>query len=135
MRTGRGNVRIADLPANRVRSADLEAFLKKLEEDGLDPQTRLHAETSVRHAWYWATKHPSPTPYLPRTSGFGDMLRCYYHTGARTGELAACRAGDFIPGHPPSGTRPPQAVPDPTGEAGPVNHPERRGPSERGWRY
>ncbi|MBX9679031.1 MAG: hypothetical protein K2X38_09730 [Gemmataceae bacterium] len=27
-------------------------------------QTRRHAETSVKHCWNWATKHPSPVPYL-----------------------------------------------------------------------
>jgi integrase len=150
--------RVADLPADRVRSVDLEAFLESLRDAGLDPQTRLHAETSVRHCWNWAARHPSPTPYLPptfrpfsavertdvpsepltgddllrpaevealidcaaidpnqfrrhglaatvarvgaaglrRTSGFGDLLRCYYHTGARTGELAAVRVGDVL---------------------------------------
>lgn len=29
-------------------------------------------------------------------SGFGDMLRCYYHTGARTDELASCEVGDVL---------------------------------------
>lgn len=154
--------RIADLPANKVRSQDLESWLDHLEEEfGLGPQTRRHAETSVKHCWNWATKHPSPTPYLspayrpfsgvertyvPRKalhendlikpkeieavfaaaemdldqfrrfglketlerngadgcrraevySNFADMLRCYYHTGARTSELASCEVGDVL---------------------------------------
>jgi integrase len=29
-------------------------------------------------------------------SSFADMLRCYYHTGARTGELAACKVEDVL---------------------------------------
>lgn len=151
--------RIADLPANKVKSADLEAFLKKLMDDGLNAQTRLHAETSVRHCWNWATKHPSPTPHLPstyrpfssierthvpakvltetdlitraevegvffcaeidldqfrrlgmkatikkvgaanlkRSGDFAEILKCYYHTGARTDELARCEVADFLP--------------------------------------
>jgi integrase len=28
--------------------------------------------------------------------GFADLLKCYYHTGARTGELAACEVGDVL---------------------------------------
>jgi integrase len=154
------NSRIEDLPANRVRSADLEAFLEQLTEEGLGAQTRLHAETSVRHCWNWATKHPSPTPYLPptyrpfsaterthvplkplteadlltqaeidaaffcadidlnqfrrhglkktvarkgtenlkRSGNFSEMLKCYYHTGARTDELASCEPGDILHG-------------------------------------
>jgi integrase len=59
------STRVADLPADRVRGVDLEAWLNSLQEEGLEAQTRLHAETSVRACWNWATKHPSPTPYLP----------------------------------------------------------------------
>jgi integrase len=66
-RVGSSKARVADLPADRVRGEDLEAWLAQLEEEGLEAQTRLHAETSVRHCWNWATKHPSPTPYLPPT--------------------------------------------------------------------
>jgi integrase len=151
-RVGTQKNRIADFPANKVKSADLEAWLESLKEDGLGEQTRRHAETSIKHCWNWATKHPSPTPYLsplyrpfacvertyvppkvlteddlitdeeiealfaaalidldqfhrfgpktPRTknpySGFADLLRCYYHTGARTGELAVCEVGDVL---------------------------------------
>jgi integrase len=152
-RVGSQGTPIADLPAHRVKSTDLEAWLDHL-KDGmqLDAQTRVHAETSVRHCWNWATKYPSPTPYLPpsfrpfagveRTrvplkalteedlitdqeiktlleaakvdldefhrfgpkkrravnpyAGFADMLKCYYHTGARTGELAGCRVEDVL---------------------------------------
>lgn len=60
-------VKIKDLAADSIKSSDLEAWLASLKEQGLSEQTRLHAETSVRHAWNWATKHPSPTPYLPRS--------------------------------------------------------------------
>ncbi len=152
--------RIEDLPATQVTSAELEAFLTHLEKKGLGAQTRLHAETSVRHCWNWATKHPSPTPYLPptyrpfsaterthvprkplteadllteaeidaaffcadidlnqfrrhglektvarkgagnlkRSGNFGELLRCYYHTGARTNELASCEVADILSG-------------------------------------
>jgi integrase len=160
-KVGPRKVCVRDLPADGVRGEDLESWLAKLKEDGLEPQTRLHAETSVRHCWSWATEHPSP-PYLPRafrpfsaverthvplrvltegdlmTAGevqalfaaaglataqfrrhgaaralervglaglrrtdgqvgsFADLLRCYHATGARTGELAACRVGDVL---------------------------------------
>lgn len=158
----RPGTRIADLPANKVRGKDLEDWLDYLEEEfGLGPQTRRHAETSVKHCWNWATMHPSPTPYLSpvyrpfssveRThvplksltendlitpqeveaifaaaemdldqfrrfgleetlkrngtdgcrqaevySNFAEMLRCYYHTGARTDELVSCEVGDVL---------------------------------------
>ena len=59
------NAQIGRLPANKVTASDLEAFLDRMKEEGFDPQTLLHAETSIRHCWNWATKHPSPTPYLP----------------------------------------------------------------------
>ncbi len=152
-RVGSHKTLIDDLPAHRVKGADLEAWLDHLKNDmGLGVQTRVHAETSIRHCWNWATKYPSPTPYLPpsfrpfagveRTkvplkplteadlitdeeiktlfaaaeidldqfhrfgpkkpravnpySSFADMLRCYYHTGARTGELAACKVEDVL---------------------------------------
>jgi integrase len=162
-RVGSRQTRVADLPADKVRGEDLEAWLAQLEEEGLEAQTRLHAETSVRACWNWATKHPSPVPYLSptfrpfsaverthvplkplteddlltdaeiralfvaatieldqfrrhglkktvekvgldklrRTQGqpgcFGDLLKCYYATGARTDELASCRVEDFLP--------------------------------------
>jgi integrase len=149
-----GGKQIHDLPADRIKSSDLEAWLDDLAAKGLDPQTRRHAQTSVKHCWNWATKHPSPTPHLspayrpfssvepvyvppkalteadlitdaevkalfagaeidldqfhrfgPKTPravndnpyrGFADLLRCYYHTGARTAELALCRVGDVL---------------------------------------
>lgn len=140
------------LPADKVRSADLEAFLTDVRRADRDPQTVLHHETSVKHCWNWATRHPSPTPYLPVTyrpfaaverthvprrvlteedlltdeeittlfeaarvdldhfhafgpkvrrdrnpyEGFAGMLRCYYHTGARTGELRRVKVGDLL---------------------------------------
>lgn len=153
-----GGNRIADLPANRTKGADLEAFLEQMKADKFDAQTRLHAETSIRHCWNWATKHPSPTPYLSpiyrpfsavertrvphkalteadlltqaevesilfcaeieldqfrrfgmeetikrmgveklrQSARFSELLRCYYHTGARTEELARCEVGDLL---------------------------------------
>jgi integrase len=149
-----GGKQIEGLPSNRIKSSDMEAWLDHLASQGLDPQTRRHAQTSVKHCWNWATKHPSPTPYLPPTyrpfasvervyvppkaltegdlitdvevkalfaaseidldkfhkfgpktprapgdnpyRGFADLLRCYYHTGARTDELAQCRVGDVL---------------------------------------
>lgn len=57
--------KLADIAADKVRGSDLEAWLTHLEKDDLGAQTRLHAETAVRACWNWATKHPSPTPYLP----------------------------------------------------------------------
>jgi integrase len=33
---------------------------------------------------------------LKRAGDFTEMLKCYYHTGARTDELASCRVGDFL---------------------------------------
>lgn len=152
-RVGTSQTKVADLPANKIKGADLESWLSELEaEMRLGPQTRLHAETSIKHCWNWATKHPSPLPYLPpsyrpfssveRThvplktltedslitekeiaavfaaaqldldryhsfgprkpreqnpySEFADMLKCYYHTGARTHELAQCEVGDVL---------------------------------------
>jgi integrase len=149
-----GGKQVADLPANKIKSSDMEAWLDRMAGQGLDPQTRRHAQTSVKHCWNWATKHPSPTPYLPPTyrpfasvervyvpakaltendlitddevktlftaaeidldqfhrfgprrprpqddnpyRGFADLLRCYYHTGARTAELVLCKAGDVL---------------------------------------
>jgi hypothetical protein len=61
---GKEGKKVADLPANRIKSSDMEAWLDHLAAQGLDPQTRRHAQTSVKHCWNWATKHPSPTPYL-----------------------------------------------------------------------
>jgi integrase len=66
-RVGSRKARIVELPADKVRGEDLEAWLASLKEEGLGAQTRLHAETSVRHCWNWATKHPSPTPHIPPT--------------------------------------------------------------------
>jgi hypothetical protein len=61
-----GGKKIADLPADKVKGADLEAWLTKLEQ-GQSAQTRRYPKTSIKHAWNWGTKHPSPTPYLPAT--------------------------------------------------------------------
>jgi len=37
----------------------------------------------------------TPRPANPYQA-FADMLKCYHHTGARTGELAACEVGDVL---------------------------------------
>jgi site-specific recombinase XerD len=63
----RGGAHLEDVPASKVTSSDLEAFLAHLGNAGLSDQTIRHAETSVRHCWNWGTKHPSPTSYLPPT--------------------------------------------------------------------
>jgi len=60
-------VKIGELPARKVRGSDLEAWLEHLEAEGHSAQTRRHAQTSIKHCWNWATKYPSPTPYLPPT--------------------------------------------------------------------
>src|SRR5262249_12526672 len=62
--------RLGHLPARQVRSDDLEGWLTSLDADKptdekLEPQTKLHAETSVRACFRWGTRHPSPTTYLP----------------------------------------------------------------------
>jgi site-specific recombinase XerD len=66
-RVGSHKMQMVDLPADKVTGEDLEAWLDTLKKEGLEAQTRLHAETSVRHCWNWATKHPSPIPHLPPT--------------------------------------------------------------------
>jgi hypothetical protein len=78
-RVGSQKTRIADLPANRVKGADLEAWLEHLENSlDLGDQTRRHAETSIKHCWNWATKNPSPTPYLsPTYRPFSGVERVY----------------------------------------------------------
>lgn len=62
---GGRQTKLADLPADKVRGSDLEAWLARLEDDRLRARTRLHAETSVRACWNWATKHPFPTLRRP----------------------------------------------------------------------
>jgi hypothetical protein len=71
--------RSADIPAVEVTGTMLEAWranLRVLKQEGvegendrdkrgLDPQSLLHAETSVRHAFNWGGKHDSPTTLLP----------------------------------------------------------------------
>lgn len=154
-----GTQLLAELPAEKIQASDLLAFKKHLvEEYTLDPFTVDKHATSVKHAFNWGTKHPSPVPYLPVTFrpfasvekykrpdeplveedlltpkeieglfawadvdltpvrkkgkyhprlpeqrravhafvGFGDLLCCYYHTGARTSELAEVRVRDFL---------------------------------------
>jgi len=34
---------------------------------------------------------------LRQSGDFTEMLKCYYHTGARTDELASCEVADFLP--------------------------------------
>lgn len=71
--------RLADIPAVEVTGTMLEAWRENLrarkqegvegendrDKRGLDPQSLLHAETSVRHAFNWGGKHNSPTTLLP----------------------------------------------------------------------
>jgi hypothetical protein len=65
-RPGGRQAKVADLPARKVTGRDLEDWLADLDARlELDPQTRLHHETSVRAAWNWASKHPSSVPHLP----------------------------------------------------------------------
>jgi site-specific recombinase XerD len=154
-----GSQLIADLPADKVQASDLIAFKKHIAEKyELDQFTVDKHATSIKHAWNWATKHPSPVPHLPvtfrpfasvekykrpdeplveedllkpkqvqalfdwadvdltpvrrkgkyrersleerrathRFTGFLHLLKCYYHTGARTSELAEVRVRDFL---------------------------------------
>lgn len=170
-----GGRRIADMPATEVTGAMLKAWRENLKaakpegaggsEDendrdklGLDPQTLLHGEVSIRHAFNWGCKNPDPDSYLPVTfrpfravertrpdakelkgedllsdrevdalleaatfdvdqfrrwgielhikkhgrvgmrackDDFGDMIRVYHGTGARTSELAVAKVGQF----------------------------------------
>lgn len=81
-----GGRRIADMPATEVTGAMLEAWRENLkaakpegaaeeavegENDrdklGLDAQTLLHAEVSIRHAFNWGCKYPDPESFLPVT--------------------------------------------------------------------
>jgi integrase len=67
---GASKTRLGRLPALQVRGDDLEGWLASLDADlpadgKLEPQTKLHAETSVRACFRWGTRNPSPTTYLP----------------------------------------------------------------------
>ena len=165
----RGDRLVGEIPAAETQAADLAAFLADAKERyELDAFTTDKHAVSVKAAFHWGTKHPSPVPHLPpgfrpfasiekyrrppepmledelptpeevelllkwadadlglvratekvpgkrgrpvrarrpeeyRTgadnpyAGFEDMLRVYWHTGARTGELAACTVSDFV---------------------------------------
>lgn len=169
-----GDRKIADIPALEVTGDMLKSWRANLKvkavegevgvndkgKRGLIPQSLLHAETSVGHAFNWACKYPSPTSHLPVTfrpfrgiertkphrkalnesdllydpevdalleaaafdvdqfrrwgiekhiakhgrtgmrpckDAFGDMLRVYHPTGARTSELAVAKVRDFSP--------------------------------------
>ena len=144
----------------KIKVVEGEVGVNDKGKRGLDPQSRLHAETSVQHAFNWACKYPSPTSHLPVTfrpfrgiertkpprkalnesdllgdpevdalleaaafdvdqfrrwgiekhiakhgrtgmrpckDSFGDMLRVYHATGARTSELAVAKVRDFSP--------------------------------------
>lgn len=70
---------LADVPAIEVTGAMLEAWRENLksrkqegvegendrDKRGLSPQSLLHAETSIRHAFHWGGKHNSPNSLLP----------------------------------------------------------------------
>ena len=167
-----GDRRVADIAALEVTGDMLKVWRENLkttpvkgeeqvndkEKRSLDTQTIIHAETSVRHAFNWGCKYPSPTSYLPVTfrpfrgvektrpkrkalsesdllddaevdalldaatfdvdqfrrwgiekhiakhgrtgmrpckDSFGEMLRVYHATGARTSELAVAKVRDF----------------------------------------
>jgi integrase len=76
-----GGQRLAELPALEVTGPMLEAWRDNLKADkvaeqkeendrdkrGLDPQSLLHAETSIRHAFNWGCNNPSPESLLPVT--------------------------------------------------------------------
>jgi integrase len=76
-----GGRRLADIPTVEVAGAMLEAWRDNLrstkqegvegendrDKRGLDPQSLLHAETSVRHAFNWGGKHNSPNALLQAT--------------------------------------------------------------------
>jgi integrase len=160
---------VGDVPVLEMQAADLSAFLTDAKERyKLDAFTTDKHATSIKAAFHWGTKHPSPVTHLPPGfrpfasiekykrppepmledelptldevelllkwanadlasirdkervlgkrgrplrarrpdeyrpvgenpySGFEDMLRVYWHTGARTGELAACTVSDFV---------------------------------------
>lgn len=80
--------KIGDLSARKVRVSDLEAWLAHLEGEGHAPQTRRHAQTSIKHCWNWATKHcpeGANTPYLPPTfRPFASVERVYVPPKALT---------------------------------------------------
>jgi len=165
----RGERLIGEIPATENQAADLSAFLADTKERyKLDSFTTDKHATSIKAAFHWGTKHPSPITHLPPGfrpfasiekykrppepmledelptpdevellfkwadadlelvratervpgkrgrpvrarrpdefrpahenpyAGFEDMLRVYWHTGARTGELAACTVSDFV---------------------------------------
>jgi integrase len=152
---------IADREAQSLQARDLQVFLAHVRAaHNLDEFTTDKHATSVKAAFHWATKHPSPTPLLPPVFrpfaslekykrpasalsehdllttaeiaallrcadadlaavvenrklrrrrpdeyrppdenpyvGFRDLLSVYWHTGARTSELAACRVRDWV---------------------------------------
>ncbi len=76
-----GDRRLADIPALEVTGETLRAWRENLkgkpvagepslndrEKRGLDRQSLIHAETSVRHAFNWACNNPSPASLLPVT--------------------------------------------------------------------
>jgi integrase len=78
--------RLVDMPALDITGPMMEAWRDNLrslpdqqdaavaepegndrDKRGLVPQSLLHAETSIRHAFHWGTKHPSPVALLPKT--------------------------------------------------------------------
>jgi integrase len=165
----RGERVVGVIPAVEMQATDLTAFLADLKQRlKLDPFTVDKHATSIKAAFHWGCKHPSPVPHLPPGfrpfasvekykrppepmledelptpdeielllkwadadlalirdatkvegkrgrplrsrrpdefrpkgenpyEGFEDVLRVYWHTGARTGELAACTVSDFV---------------------------------------
>ena len=65
-----------------ITDAEIDALLKAAVVD-LDAYHRLMEEAVAKRV---------TNPY----EGFANMLKCYLHTGARTGELRKVRVGDFL---------------------------------------
>lgn len=83
------------LPANAVREEDLltpkerDLLFKRADADlGKIKDAKSGKYRKRRRREY---RHGADNPYR----GFADLLRCYYHTGARTSELADALVEDF----------------------------------------
>jgi hypothetical protein len=53
------------------------------------------AEIDLDQFHRFGPRKPRPQDVNPYR-GFSDLLQCYYHTGARTGELGLCKVGDLL---------------------------------------
>ena len=71
---------------------------KKLTEDDLlldDEAVTLFAAAKINLDEFHRFRSKAPKSDNPYSS-FSEMLQCYFHTGARTGELAACLVEDVL---------------------------------------